>query len=66
MILDNKFTSNNTSTNNVEDDNKQLTVEQILSRGLSNHGDPTDDVTSITGQESFEELFGRFAGMKSQ
>ena len=40
---------------------------KILSRGLNNNGgDPTNDATNITGQETFEELFGRFAEMKGQ
>ena len=44
----------------------EISVQQILSRGLGNHGDPgTDDVADLTGEESFEELFGRFAEMKS-
>ena len=38
-------------------------VEQILSRGVGNHGDPKED-GEVDGEESFEELFGRFAEMK--
>lgn len=45
----------------------ELSPEQVLSRGLGNHGDPvSDDPDDITGKESFEELFGRFSDMKGE